>query len=157
MTRVVQAGTRAQGLACRCPAQVLDGLMGRMLRASDLVRAASAASSEDGPGSLVRRASPTGGPGGPAGGIVTSRPAGGPPLRAHSPASSEEPLYSHHLLGIPLPGQRAPSAAPCPLPVCGASYACRAWALMGDIDQQPVLRTLTQHQGWYRCWSWPGH
>lgn len=89
--------------------------MGRMLRASDLLRTASAASSEDGPGGLIRRASPTGGLGGPAGGIVTSLPLGAPPMRTHSPGSSEEPLYSHHLLGIPLPGQYSHS---CPCSLC---------------------------------------
>ena len=121
---VLQQRTQAaEGTLAVVLVQVLDGLMGRMLRASDLVRAHSAASSEDGPGGLVRRASPTGGLGAPTSGIVTSRPLGAPPMRTHSPVSSEEPLYSHHLLGIPLPGQR------CPLGTLGCStlpaYAVR--------------------------------
>ena len=75
---------------------MVDGGGARVLRASDLMRAHSAASSEEvsqGGHGLPRHPSGSGG--------------GGGLMRSASPVSSEDALYKRHMLGpgLPLPGQ----------------------------------------------------
>lgn len=73
-----------------------SGSGGRMLRASDLVRANSTASTEE-PALMRRHSSSTGG-------LPSSLLQGFGNTQAPSPASSEEALFRGHLMGVPLPG-----------------------------------------------------
>ncbi|BDA42678.1 probable AP2-like ethylene-responsive transcription factor PLT2 at N-terminal half [Coccomyxa sp. Obi] len=81
-----------------------SGSGGRMLRASDLVRANSTASTEE-PALMRRHSSSTGG-------LPSSLLQGFGNTRAPSPASSEEALFRGHLMGVPLPGQGGRTGSP---------------------------------------------